>query len=74
VLAERADPGLFARAVRELYDRDLEALGTAARMRVLARFTWQQAMQVQQSAYASLAGRSRVRAPETVTAAAEQAP
>jgi alpha-1,6-mannosyltransferase len=72
VLAEEADPTLFARAVRDLYDRDLAALGAAARNRVLARFTWQQAMQIQQAAYASVAGRSRVRVP--VAAPVEQIP
>ncbi len=74
VLAERADPTLFALAVRELYDRDLAPLGEAARARVLARYTWQQAMQVQQAAYASLAGRSRVRVPGAVAAPLEQLP
>ena len=74
VLAERADPLLFALAVRELYDRDLAVLGAAARARVLARFTWQQAMQIQQAAYASVAGRSRVRLPDAVSAPVEQLP
>ncbi|MET0291617.1 MAG: glycosyltransferase [Steroidobacteraceae bacterium] len=55
-LASRADGELFARAVRDLYDRDVEQLGRAARTRVLTRFTWQQAMQVQMAAYAGLAG------------------
>jgi alpha-1,6-mannosyltransferase len=61
VLAERADPAVFAAAVRDLYDRDIEAMGKAARARVLARFTWQQALQAQMSAYAALA---TVRRPE----------
>lgn len=74
VLAERADPTLFACAVRELYDRDLASLGAAARGRVLAHYTWQQAMQLQQAAYASLAGRSRVRAAGAVAAPVEQLP
>jgi hypothetical protein len=57
---------VFARAVRELYDRDLHALGVAARARVLARFTWQRAMQIQQANYAMVASRSRVRVPDAV--------
>jgi len=74
VLAERADPAVFARAVRELYDRDLQALGVAARARVLARFTWQRAMQIQQANYAAVASRSRVRVPEAVAEPVEQTP
>jgi alpha-1,6-mannosyltransferase len=63
VLAERADPGLFARAIQDLYDRDVEVLGRAARQRVLTRFTWQQAMQLQIATYAGLASTK----PATVT-------
>jgi alpha-1,6-mannosyltransferase len=56
MLADRADPALFAQAVRGLYDRDLDVLGSAARVRVLERFSWQQALQMQLATYASLAG------------------
>jgi alpha-1,6-mannosyltransferase len=63
VLAERADPGVFAAAVRALYDRDVEVMGRAARARVLARFTWQQALQMQMAAYAGLGA---VPLPESV--------
>jgi glycosyltransferase involved in cell wall biosynthesis len=75
VLAERADPALFAQAVRDLYDRDIEQLGRAARQRVLTRFTWQQAMQLQMAAYAGLANAKSAAAarpapsPEIVAAA-----
>lgn len=55
LLAERADPGVFAAAVRDLYDRDIEAMGRAARARVLARFTWQHALQTQMANYTALA-------------------
>ncbi len=61
VLAERADAQLFAAAVRDLYDRDLTALGNAARERVLARFTWQQALQIQMASYATLGAHVRPR-------------
>ena len=61
VLAERADAQLFARAVSELYDRDVEQLGVAARARVLARHSWQQAMSMQLAAYASLGSRVATR-------------
>lgn len=59
VLAERADPRLFAEAVRGLYDRDIEQLGAAARARVLSRFSWNQALQTQLAAYTSLAKRAK---------------
>jgi alpha-1,6-mannosyltransferase len=66
VLAERADPALFAQAVRDLYDRDLAQLGAAAHARVLARFTWQQALQPLMAAYVGLgvrvASHARLRA------------
>jgi alpha-1,6-mannosyltransferase len=56
VLAPRAEGKAFARAVASLYDRDIVAVGAAARQRVLTRFTWQQAVQMQMNAYAGLAG------------------
>jgi alpha-1,6-mannosyltransferase len=59
VLAERADPALFATAVRDLYDHDVDEMGRAARARVLARFTWQQALQAQMTAYANLGAIAR---------------
>ncbi len=70
VLAERADGALFAQAISDLYDRDIDALGAAARQRVLARFTWQRAMQMQMSAYSTLAGTERATAPRTAPASA----
>lgn len=72
VLAERPDASLFARAVRELYDRNLDELGAAARQRVLSRHSWQQAMQTQMAAYASLGSRVADRSP--VSSAALELP
>jgi alpha-1,6-mannosyltransferase len=75
VLAERADPALFAQAIRDLYDRDIDVLGRCARERVLRRFTWQQALQLQMAAYAGLASTKTATAarqassPEIVAAA-----
>ncbi|MEO8756051.1 MAG: glycosyltransferase, partial [Casimicrobiaceae bacterium] len=56
VLVERAVPSLFAEGIRNLYDRDLEELGHAARERVLSRFTWQQALRSQHAVYVALCG------------------
>lgn len=60
----RADPALFAQAIRDLYDRDIEALGRAARARVLEEFSWDRALQQQRSSYAALSEKKRI-FPET---------
>ena len=59
VIAARADSRLLANAVRDLYDRDVHELGQAARARVLARFTWEKALQQQLGAYAALSEKIR---------------
>lgn len=59
MIAARADAALLANAVRDLYDRDVNALGQAARSRVLARFTWEQALQLQLATYATLSENTR---------------
>jgi alpha-1,6-mannosyltransferase len=54
-----ADPGCaesLAAAVAALYERDIDAIGAAARSRVLQRYTWAQAFQAQFNAYLNLAG------------------
>jgi len=60
VLAEPQDAACMAEAIRALYERDIEALGRAARARVLERFTWSQAFASQLASYASVAGAQRV--------------
>jgi hypothetical protein len=47
---------LLANAVRDLYDRDLEALGQSARQRVLDRYSWDQALQMQLNSCTALIG------------------
>lgn len=59
VIAARADSAVLARAVRDLYDRDVNDLGQAARARVLAQFTWEKALQQQLVAYAALTEKIR---------------
>jgi alpha-1,6-mannosyltransferase len=56
VLAHEASGPVFAQAIHDLYHRDLEALGRAARERVLARHTWDRVFPQQFAAYAALAG------------------
>lgn len=58
-IAEPQNALALARAVRRLYDRDLDALGAAARAGVLQRHTWSQALSLQLTHYASAFGWSR---------------
>ena len=44
----------MAEAIAALYERDLDAVGSTARSRVLRQFTWHRAFHAQMSAYASL--------------------
>jgi alpha-1,6-mannosyltransferase len=59
VTAARAEPKLMAQAVRDLYDRNLDALGSAARSRVLMRYSWDNALQQQLATYAALTEKKR---------------
>jgi alpha-1,6-mannosyltransferase len=63
VLAREASGAVFAQAVSDLYDRNLVALGAAARARVLAKFTWQRAFQHQLAAYSAMVGVAPLTAP-----------
>ncbi len=64
MLAEPQNAASMADAIAALYARDLEALGHAARARVLRQFTWQRAFQAQMATYASLAARQRRALPQ----------
>ncbi len=63
-LAEPYDSQSMAAAIAALYDRDLAAIGAAARDRVVRQFTWQRAFHTQMATYASLVGAQRQRLPE----------
>ena len=66
MLAHEASGAVFAQAIRDLYDRDLEALGRAARGACSTRYTWDRALQHQLAAYSALVGvslREQDRAP-----------
>lgn len=65
MLAREASGAVFAQAISDLYDRDLVALGRAARARVLAKFTWQRAFQQQMAAYSALVGITPLASPAT---------
>jgi alpha-1,6-mannosyltransferase len=55
-LAKPDDAASLAGAVCALYERDLHAMGQAARARVLRRFTWQHAFTLQLNTYARVCG------------------
>jgi alpha-1,6-mannosyltransferase len=59
VLAEPDSGAGMAAAIAALYERDLDAVGRAARARVLRQFTWDRAFHLQTAAYASLVGAHR---------------
>jgi alpha-1,6-mannosyltransferase len=58
-LAAPESAASMAQAIRRLYERDLDALGAAARARALQRFTWSQVLQLQLASYASVFGGAR---------------
>ena len=58
MLAAPNDPADMAAAITALYERDIEALGAAARTRVLRRYTWSQALRVELAHYARISGRA----------------
>jgi alpha-1,6-mannosyltransferase len=63
MLARPGDGESMAEAIVALYERDIEAVGAAARARVLRHFTWAQAFASEMNTYASLIGSRRVRVP-----------
>jgi alpha-1,6-mannosyltransferase len=63
MLANPADGASMAEAIAGLYERDIEAVGMAARARVLRQFTWTQAFTAQVTAYTNLARARRIHVP-----------
>lgn len=65
VLAEPYNAESMAEAIVSLYERDINAVGAAAREKVLRHFTWGQAFQTQVNAYSGLAtSKRRVSVPD----------
>ena len=60
VTAARADGALLAQAVRDLYDRDLEVLGQAARKHVESQYSWDHALRQQLATYLALSEKKRI--------------
>jgi alpha-1,6-mannosyltransferase len=63
VLAEPYSATSMAEAVVSLYERDLDAVGAAARAKVLRQFTWTHAFHAQISAYARICSARRLPIP-----------
>jgi alpha-1,6-mannosyltransferase len=63
LLAKPADGESMAEAISALYERDIEAVGAAARRRVLKQFTWNRSFMAQMNAYTSLLGARRIHVP-----------
>jgi alpha-1,6-mannosyltransferase len=70
-LAEPDSAASMAEAIRRLYTRDLEALGAAARQRVLSRFTWSHSLTQQLANYSGVFAGSRLLAAPEPTMALE---
>jgi alpha-1,6-mannosyltransferase len=64
-LAEPHSAAGMAEAIASLYERDLDAVGAAARARVLRHFTWSRAFHTQLATYASLVGAQRLPVTDT---------
>jgi alpha-1,6-mannosyltransferase len=64
-LAEPLNAASMAEAIAALYERDLDAVGAAARARVLRHFTWNRAFHAQLAAYAALVGAHRMPIADT---------
>jgi len=63
LLAKPGDAGNMVETIASLYDRDVEAIGAAARARVLKQFTWTQSFTAEVNAYTSLVGARRLHVP-----------
>lgn len=55
-LAKSADPVQYAAAIAALFERDIEALGAAARLRTVERFSWNRVFEDLSSVYADVSG------------------
>jgi alpha-1,6-mannosyltransferase len=71
-LAAPESAASMAQAIRRLFERDLDALGAAARARALQRYTWSQVLQLQLASYAGVFGAAR--APDSTRRALQLGP
>ncbi len=55
-LAAKAEPKAYAAAVEALFERDIEALGAAARQKAVDRFAWNRVFEDLCMTYADVSG------------------
>ena len=72
MLAPPHDAAGMATAVAALYERDMDALGRAARARAEQRYTWSRALPLLLSHYATVCGQALASAPEDSSSVATQ--
>jgi alpha-1,6-mannosyltransferase len=60
-LSQSADPTRYAEAVRALFERDIEAIGAAARQRTVERFAWSRVFEDLSDVYADVSGQDAFR-------------
>ena len=64
MLAAREDAAAMAAAIAALYDRDLAAMGRAARVRALRCYTWSQSLRLLLGHYTTLCGQMHAHAQQ----------
>ena len=57
-LAEAAEPNAFAAAIEALFERDVEAVGQAARLRAVERFAWSRVFEDLCMVYGDVSGQA----------------
>jgi len=67
-LAHSADPDDYAEAIEALFERDIEALGQAARVRTVERFAWNRVFEDLSIFYAQTSGRAEFAVPTEAVA------
>ncbi|MMZ71225.1 hypothetical protein D1872_345120 [compost metagenome] len=65
-LAVSADPADYAEAIEALFARDVEALGRAARVKMVEQFAWNRVFEDLSMLYGELSGRSEFVMPQEV--------
>ncbi len=65
-LAASADPADYAEAIVALFERDIEALGQAARVKMVEQFAWNRVFEDLSMLYGELSGRSEFVLPQEI--------
>ncbi|HEY1072014.1 glycosyltransferase [Brevundimonas sp.] len=65
-LARSADPADYAEAIEALFERDVEALGQAARIKMVEQFAWNRVFEDLSMLYGELSGRPEFVMPQEI--------